>query len=227
MVPIAFIDSGGRTRCSGSVRARCGYDFDVMTTLTIASSDHHLEEILALQRRYLARAVSQQQQVLEGFVFAEHTLPLLRRMAAQAPQAIAVSDGRVVGYCLSLPLSLQGELPSLRPMFEQFRCCFYRQRALCDYRLIVGGQVCVDRGHRGKGLLAGLYEQVRTSLPFHCDLCVTEIATRNVVSVRAHHRMGFETVSTYSDGQEEWVIVAWDLSRPAVVRQGQSSPDAA
>jgi hypothetical protein len=190
-----------------------------MTTLTIASSDHQLEEILALQRRYLARVVSPQQQALEGFVFAEHTLPLLRRMAAEAPQAIAVSDGRVVGYCLSLPLSLQGELPSLRPMFEQFGCCFYRQRPLRDYRFIVGGQVCVERDHRGKGLLARLYEQVRTSLPFRCDLCVTEIATRNVVSVRAHETMGFETISTYSDGQEEWVIVAWDLSRPAVVKE--------
>ena len=43
--------------------------------------------------------------------------------------------------------------------------------------------------------------------------CVTEIATRNRVSVRAHERMGFEALSTYSDGREEWVIVAWDLSR--------------
>ncbi len=187
-----------------------------MTTLTIASSDHDLEGILALQQRYLARAVSQQQQALEGFVFAEHTLPILKRMAAQAPQAIAVADGRVVGYCLSMTLSLQDELPSLRPMFDQFGSCFYRQRPLCDYRFIVGGQVCVDRTHRGKGLLARLYEQLRLSLPFPCDLCVTEIATRNVVSVRAHQKMGFESVATYSDGQEEWVIVAWDLSRAAV-----------
>jgi len=190
-----------------------------MTTLTIASSDQHLQEILALQKRYLVRAVSEQQQTLEGFVFVEHTLSLLRRMAAQAPQAIAVSDGRVIGYCLSLPLSMQEELPSLRPMFEQFGRCFYRQRPLCDYSLIVGGQVCVDRDHRGQGLLARLYEQVRTSLPFHRDLCVTEIATRNVVSVRAHERMGFETVSTYSDGKETWVIVVWDLSRPAVLAE--------
>lgn len=198
-----------------------------MTTLAIASSDHHLEEIIALQKRYLARAVPPQQQALEGFVFAEHTVPLLRRMVAQAPQAIALSDGRVIGYCLSLPLSLQDELPSLRPMFEQFGRCFYRQRPLHDYRFIVGGQICVDRDHRGKGLLARLYEQIRTSLPTRHDLCVTEIANRNAVSVRAHKKMGFEVVSTYSDGQEEWRIVAWDLSRPAVIRQGRSSPDAA
>ena len=187
--------------------------------ITIASTDQHLEEILALQRRYHASAVSAEVQSSEGFVFAEHTLPLLRRMAAQSPQAIAVSEGQVVGYCLSLPLALQAEVPSLAPMFEQFKRCAYRGKPLSAYRFVVGGQVCVDRQHRGKGLLARLYEQLRVSLGPGFDLCVTEIATRNRVSVRAHERMGFEIISTYSDPREEWVIVAWDLSRPAVLKQ--------
>jgi predicted GNAT family acetyltransferase len=84
--------------------------------------------------------------------------------------------------------------------------------------------VCVDREHRGKGLLARLYEQLRVSLGEDFDLCVTEIATRNRVSVRAHERMGFETISTYTDMREEWVIVAWDLTRPAVLGPGGLPP---
>jgi hypothetical protein len=184
------------------------------TTLTVASSDQHLQQILALQQRNLFRTLAPEQQAVEGFVFAEHTLPILRRMAAQSPQAIAVADGRVVGYCLSMTLSMQDALPSLRPMFEQFGRCRWRDRPLGDHRFIVGGQVCVDRDFRGQGLLARLYDQVRISLPDPCDLCVTEVATRNVVSLRAHLKMGFETISTYSDGREEWAIAAWDLARP-------------
>lgn len=194
-----------------------------MTAIAIASTDQHLEEILALQRRYHTLALPAEVQSVEGFVFAEHTLPLLRRMAAQSPQAIALSEGRVVGYCLSLPLSLQAEVPALVPMFEQFRRCVYRGKPLLDYRLVVGGQVCVDREHRGQGLLARLYEQIRVSVGQGRDLCVTEIATRNQVSVRAHERMGFEVISNYSDAGEEWVIVAWDLSRPAVLERGLTS----
>jgi hypothetical protein len=104
-------------------------------------------------------------------------------------------------------------------MFEQFRRCSYRGKPLTDYRFVVGGQTCVDREHRGKGLMARLYEQIRVSLGQGCDLCVTEIATRNRVSIRAHERMGFEIISTYSVPREEWVIVAWDLSRQAVIEQ--------
>jgi hypothetical protein len=84
-----------------------------MITVTTASTDEQLRQILGLQRRYHVRAVPPQRQSIEGFVFAEHTLPLLQRMAALSPQAIAMSGGHVVGYCLSLPLSLQQELPSL------------------------------------------------------------------------------------------------------------------
>jgi hypothetical protein len=28
--------------------------------------------------------------------------------------------------------------------------------------------------------------------------------------------MGFEAIADYDDGREQWVIVAWDLSRPAI-----------
>jgi len=184
-----------------------------MTTITTASTDAHLEGILALQRRNHLQAVPDDVQSREGFVFVEHTLPLLRRMAAASPQAIALADDRVVGYCLSLPLALQAEVPSLAPMFEQFGRCAYRGRPLSEHRFVVGGQVCVDRDFRGQGLLARLYGQLRESLAHDCDLCVTEIATRNRVSVRAHEKMGFEAVAHYADANESWVIVAWDFSR--------------
>ncbi len=188
-----------------------------MIEITVASTDRHFEEILALQRRYHTRTLSREVQDVEGFVFAEHTVPLLRRMAAQSPQAIALSDGSVVAYCLTLPPSLRAEVPSLIPMFEQFERTVYRGRPLTAWRFFVGGQVCVDREHRGQGLLARLYERLRTSLAPERELCVTEISTRNQVSLRAHEKMGFDVVAGYSDAQEEWVIVAWDLSRPAVI----------
>jgi GNAT superfamily N-acetyltransferase len=109
-------------------------------------------------------------------------------------------------------VALQADVPSLAPMFEQFGRCSFRGKPLAQHRYVVGGQVCVDRDFRGQRLLAQLYDQVRRSLAGACDLCVTEIATRNVVSVRAHEKMGFESIAQYDDGREQWVIVAWDLA---------------
>lgn len=188
-----------------------------MITLDIASTDLHFTQILNLQRLYHASTLSPDTQAREGFVFAEHSVALLRRMAEELPQAIALSDDGVIGYCLSMPVSLRAEIPSLTPMFDHFGQCTYRGVPLSDLSFFVGGQVCVDRAYRGRGLLARLYEHVRLSAPAGYELCVTEIATRNQVSVRAHEKMGFEAISTYSDGQEDWVVVAWPLSRPATL----------
>jgi hypothetical protein len=183
-----------------------------MTIITHATTDEQLRQILALQARYHVRATSPELQASEGFVYAEHTLPILRRMAAASPQAIALSEDRVVGYCLSLPASMHTEVTALAHMFEQLDRCLYRGKPLLAYRLLVGGQVCVDREHRGQRLLQRLYERLGVSLAPTYDLCVTEIASRNVVSLRAHEKMGFEAVHSYEDGHERWIIVAWDLA---------------
>ncbi|HEX7326273.1 MAG TPA: GNAT family N-acetyltransferase [Rhodanobacteraceae bacterium] len=152
----------------------------------------------------------------EGFVFARHSLPLLQRMAAELPQVVAVADDRVVGYCLCMPLRFRDVIPSLVPMFEQFARCTYHGRRLDAFRFFVGGQVCVDRAYRGRRLLARLYRHARASLPAPYYLCVTEIASRNRVSLHAHAAMGFETMATYSGAKETWTIVAWNLAQPTV-----------
>ena len=69
-----------------------------MTVITHASTDEQLRQILELQRRYHLRATPAEAQTAEGFVYAEHTLSLLQRMAAASPQAIALTADRVVGY---------------------------------------------------------------------------------------------------------------------------------
>lgn len=183
-----------------------------MVTVSIAHQDADLEQILALQRRYLREALPIEAQNQQGFVYTQHDLPLLRRMAAELPQAVAADHGQIVGYCLSLPVSLRREQPMLEPMFVQFERCRYAGRPLASYPFFVGGQVCVDRPYRGRALLGRLYHEVRRSLRTPYALCVTEIAARNRTSIRAHAKVGFQQVSTYSDANEEWVVVVWNLA---------------
>ena len=182
-----------------------------------ASTDQQFEQILALQRLNLFSVISEEEQAHQGFVFAEHTLPLLKKMAAHLPQVVALSDGRVVGYNLAMTSSMKNEMPRLVPMFEQFERSQYRGRPLSEYTFMVGGQVCVDKDFRGQGLLSRLYHETRNRLPpgYQLWLCVTEVAARNVVSLKAHEKMGFEVASTYHDGKELWYVVVWDLERAA------------
>jgi hypothetical protein len=176
-----------------------------------ASTDQHFEQILDLQRRNLSRSISEEEQAQQGFVFAEHTKPILKKMASYLPQVIAINNGKVIAYNLAMHRSLKDIIPMLTPMFTQFERSEYKGKPLRDYNFMVGGQVCVDKEFRGKGLLSKLYHETRKRVIPDYELCVTEIAVRNVPSLIAHEKMGFEVVGAYHDGKELWNIVVWDL----------------
>jgi GNAT superfamily N-acetyltransferase len=180
-------------------------DFD------IASTPAHFDQILALQQRNLLAVVDPAERATQGFVYARHTRALLEAMAAELPQVVALDGGRVVGYTLAMPASMREAIPQLVPMFEQFDRTRWRGRVLSAYRYMVGGQVCVDHGYRGRGLLRALYQECRRRLPPDYELCVTEVSERNAVSLRAHLRMGFEAAASYRDADDLWHILVWEL----------------
>src|SRR5262245_47602707 len=103
----------------------------------VASTDLQFEQILHLQRENLFSSLSSERQEQQGFVFAEHSLSLLKRFAAELPQVIAVSDGKVVGYNLGMPVSMRYEIDSLVPMFDEFDRCEYKGKPLASYRYMV------------------------------------------------------------------------------------------
>lgn len=178
----------------------------------IARDDHDFAQILALQRQNALDAVSSDRLASDGFVYARHSLPLLRAFAERLPQVVARdAQGRIVGYTLAMPPELRDALPELVPMFAQFDRASFRGRPLQDIPYMVGGQVCVARAYRGRGLMAQLYRECRRRLPPEYALCVTEVSARNPLSLRAHLRMGFESIGSYHDGREQWHVIAWDL----------------
>jgi GNAT superfamily N-acetyltransferase len=160
-------------------------------------------QILELQRANLAAQVSPEDATQQGFLTVTHELPLLERMHEVAPSVIAVEGDALAGYALVMPVECRDLIPVLVPMFE-------RLEALGVTRYYVMGQICVARPFRGQGVFDALYRAHRDHLEARYDRCVTEVATRNTRSLRAHARVGFRTLETYRDATDEWSLIAWD-----------------
>lgn len=177
-----------------------------------AESEEELRQILALQQINLPKNISQEESKDQGFVTVEHNFPLLASMNESAPQIIASVEGTVVGYALVMLESFSTKIPVLIPMFNMLSTLSYQGKAFGAYRYYVMGQVCVDKAYRGRGLFDGMYHEQRRQLSGEYDFVVTEVATRNTRSMRAHERVGFETVHIYTDADhgEEWAIILWN-----------------
>jgi ribosomal protein S18 acetylase RimI-like enzyme len=72
------------------------------------------------------------------------------------------------------------------------------------------GQICVDKDYRGQGLFDMLYRHDRELYSNSYDFMVTEISVSNSRSLRAHQRVGFQTINVYRDEIDEWEVVLWD-----------------
>jgi len=170
----------------------------------LIESDRDLEGVLALQRA--SRAPTQ-----DGFVTVEHTLDILRAMHALAPSVVARdAHGAIVGYALVMPKETRVLLPILEPMFaliERLPAAELGPKA--NARWYVMGQIAVAPSHRGTGVFDALYAEHRARYQERFDLVITEVATRNTRSLRAHQRVGFRTVTTYRDATDEWALIAW------------------
>ena len=181
-----------------------------MPTFTTASTDQDLQQILALQQINLPKNISTEESQSQGFVTIEHDFEILKAMNDACPHVIAKVDNQVVGYTLVMLEQFKDQIPILIPMFEKVNQLEWNNRIIGELEYFIMGQVCIAKEWRGRGIFSGLYQQMKMALSDRFDCIITEIATRNTRSMRAHEKVGFEVLEVYDGETEEWAIVGWD-----------------
>lgn len=180
---------------------------------TTVTQPHEVEQILALQALNHRDQVDAATAASDGFTSVRHDPAVLQAMNRACPSVLAKAGERLAGYCLMMPQSFRDRVPVLQPMFALLDGLQWRDEALAgNPRWFVMGQVCVAREFRGMGVFDGLYHELRRAYAAQFDFTVTEISQRNPRSLRAHRRVGFETLHVHHDpvADEMWEVVVWD-----------------
>ncbi len=174
------------------------------------SSLHELQQILALQQLNLRGVNDALEEKEQGFVTVTHSLEKLQQMHRLEP-SIIVKDGDILaGYALVMPQECSSIIPELFTLFEGLKKLSYQSKPLSEYRFYVMGQICVAADYRGKGVFDMLYQEHRRVLAHKYDFVITEVATRNTRSIRAHERVGFNVLHIHRDELDEWAVIIWD-----------------
>ena len=182
----------------------------IQPSLTDTTQD--LQQILHLQNENLVQNIDETEIQSQGFVTLHHNLKILEQMHRLAPSVIIKDNDKVVAYALTMLPECRQLMPDLEPMFSLLDKLSWKDKPLTDYSFYVMGQICVAKQYRGQGLFDKLYAHHKKIYQPQFKLFITEIATRNHRSIRAHERVGFKTIHTHRDELDEWVVVAWDWS---------------
>ncbi len=192
----------------------------------VTQTDQELKEIIELQKANRPEHLSPQELQSEGFVTARHDFDTLFQMHQEYPHVIAKYDNQVIGYALCMMKSAEMLVPVLSGLFriidsiqyqgnKPYRNISLLQKTKQEdtYQYFVMGQVCVHKDFRGKGVFAGLYQYMRNTMSPHFEGIVTAISPRNPRSLRAHTKVGFDTIHEYTSNGEDWKLVLWDWSK--------------
>lgn len=186
---------------------------DTTLTYTQVKNDSEVLQILELQAQNMAAVLTPDVIASQGFLTVRHDPEVLLDMNKAYPSVIAKDGGRLAGYCLVMPRDFASRVPILAPMFAMLENLTWQRRPLNESRWFVMGQVCVAEEYRGRGVFDGMYQKLREVCRPDFDFVVTEVAGRNTRSLRAHGRVGFETIHTYPDETtgEVWHVIALPL----------------
>jgi L-amino acid N-acyltransferase YncA len=183
----------------------------VMIIYTTANSKNDLQGILNLQKRNLAPSLTSDEIQNQGFVTVDHSYEQLEKLNGYEKHIIAKENEKVVGYLLAMTKRSRLDIPVLVPMFELFDTISYNSKKISGYNYLVVGQVCIDKAWRGQGILDRCYAAYSEHYRTKYDFAITEIASSNVRSLKAHRRIGFKEINNYvSADKTEWVVVLWD-----------------
>jgi len=184
-----------------------------MITIKQVTDFSELEGTKSLQEANLKRNLTEEDAGLEGFVTAEYTIEFLTRLHQLVPSVIAKDDDLVVGYALAASTEIRKEHDLLGDLINNIDKIIYRDQLLKDSRYIVVGQLCVAKDYRGLGLVRRMYEHFKSCLSKDYDYCLTDVASDNPRSLKAHLKSGFSVVDTLHYGGVSWDIVLWDWTK--------------
>lgn len=182
-----------------------------MIQYTFAQTAEDLQGILDLQTTNHKDVVDEKTKEEQGFVTVRHSVSDITALNDIENHAITKLDGEVQAYVLAMTKASQTLIPVLEPMFELFNQITFKGKKVADYNYMVCGQVCVGEKLRGQGVFDDIYNKYREAYQDNYEFCITEIATSNTRSLKAHARVGFQIVHSFVDKFGiDWQVVIWD-----------------
>ena len=148
----------------------------------------------------------------DGFLSAVFTLEQTAAMAEDLGTTVAIVDNQLAGFLCAFRNEFPHGSPVVAKMIESYDRMSFAGKLLSEYETYAYGPVCIDRAHRRKGLLRGLYEEQRRELAARFEVGVALIARSNQHSLEAHIAgLGMTDVGTFEVNSNQFATVAFYL----------------
>jgi predicted GNAT superfamily acetyltransferase len=122
----------------------------------------------------------------------------IAEMMREMPLIVARRGGRVAGFLMTGTRAMTADVPILGAMLAAYA-------GTPDAYMY--GPICVAADERGKGLAQAMFSELRRLAPAREGILF--IRRDNVVSLRAHEKMGMRKVASFEYGGREFAVLSY------------------
>lgn len=155
------------------------------TILYRKASPADFEGILHLQQQNLVTTLTGED-LSQGFLSIEFTREQLHKINSGLGIFVAVQDKVVIGYLMVESVEFAVGSPLVANMLKRLKDVVFDNIPLSSCCLYVYGPVCIDRHHRGQGILEGLFWNMKETLGADYDVGIAFVSLSNPRSLQAH-----------------------------------------
>lgn len=149
----------------------------------------------------------------DGFLSAVFSLEQTAAMAEDLGTTVAIVDGQLAAFLCAFRNDFDHGSPVVAKMIESYDRLSFEDKLLNTYKSYAYGPVCIDRAHRRKGLLRGLYQEQKRGLAGRFEVGVALIARTNQHSMDAHVAgLGMADVGSFEVNGNIFATVAFRVS---------------
>ncbi len=134
-----------------------------------------------------------------GGLAVRQTADWFRNAIHEKSLIVGRHEGKVVGYVLGTSLAAKAHVMIIQTMLRAFPppadCYLY-------------GPVCVTESERGKGLAGALFQELQAHMAGRPAM--TFIRADNIVSLRAHRKIGMIELGTFVTEDVSYIALSYD-----------------
>lgn len=163
------------------------------------------EGILHLQHHNLVTNL-QGEDLSQGFLSMEFTREQLHKVNSELGIFVALHGKEVIGYLMAESIEFAMGSPLLAYLLKRLKKI---PSADAPMAMFVYGPVCVDKSHRGTGVLDGMFNLMLKTLKGQYDVGIAFVSSQNARSFKAHkEKLGMQVVDEFEfNGQQFWTLM--------------------
>ncbi|UOQ64652.1 GNAT family N-acetyltransferase [Hymenobacter volaticus] len=181
-----------------------------------------IEGVLNLHKKYQLDTILEEDKK-DGFVTTSFTREQLTKLIEEEQGLfIAVQDEAVIAYIMSASWQFWSVWPIFSYMIERLPTLEYAGYKLDAYNSYQYGPICVDKAHRGSGLLEAIFDFAREQMSTKYPVLVTFINKINARSYAAHtQKLGLEVIAEFEFNNNQYFELAYETSKILDLKQGR------